>query len=336
MWLSITAYSDLSRAFFEVGALYFFLRYWKESSKKMLFFSSVFLGFAICTKLISIGTLIILIALIALKKRLIRRKISEVLLFTAVSVGIALPWFILSFYYTANPFYPLFSDLHLPHSPLVLLSPLVMVKTFISIFLFSPDPISPFYLSLIPPLIFNVKKIAKKHRVLLILSLLLYSMWYFTSQSGGARFLSSYLPLFTVLGILIVREFKKRILYIFIAITLSVACFNIAYRAVANAKYVPVILGTESRQDFLMHHLNFDFGDFYDENGEISEIVGNDKVLLINMHNLFYVDFPFTLQEWSSRDYKYILTQKSQLPEQYKNALLIYKNDKTHVKLYKL
>ena len=85
-----------------------------------------------------------------------------------------------------------------------------------------------------------------------------------------------------------------------------------------------------------MKHLNFDFGDFFDENSDISNIVGNNTVLLVNMHNLFYVDFPFTLAEWGSSSFKYVLVQQAILPSQYKKATQIYKNDMTHVTLYKL
>jgi hypothetical protein len=336
MWLSITAYSDLSRTFFEIGALYYFLRYWKNNSRKILLASSVFLGFAICTKLVSIGTLIIFGIFIIFRKCVLKEKLGDLALLLTVSLGLAMPWFLTSYFYTANPFYPVLSELQLPHSPVVLLSPLVFLKTFINAFLFSPDPISPFYLSFLPLLLGKFKPIVKKHGILLLLSLASYIMWYATSQTGGARFLTSYIPLYTVLGLLVIKEYKKGIIYFFVAVTVIVICLNISYRFVANAKYIPVILGIQSRQVFLMNQLNFDFGDFYDENGEIAAIVGDDKVLLVNMHNLFYVDFPFTLAEWRGRDYKYILVQKSQLPEVYKDALLIYKNDKTHVKLYKL
>jgi len=336
MWLSTTAYTDLVRAFFEIGAFYYFIIYWRENSKKMLLFASLFLGFAICTKLISIGTLFIFVICIICRKKESRENINDSLWLITVSLGLAMPWFVISFFYKANPFYPLFSDLNLPYSPISLLSPFTFLKTMTNIFLFSPDPVSPFYMSLLPLIAFKSKYIIQKYKILFFLALISYIMWYFTSQTGGARFLTSYLPLYTILGVLALDRFKKKTVTVFATICIVIVGVNISYRFVANTKYIPVIFGIQSRQDFLLGHLNFNFGDFYDENGEISQIVGDDKVLLLNMHNLYYIDFPFIIPEWNDRDYKYVLVQKMDLPNKYGKALLIYKNDKTHVTLYKL
>ena len=335
MWLSTTAYSDLSRSFFEIGALFYFLKYWKQKSKTFLIISAILLGFAICTKLISIGTLLIFVFVIMVSKQ-DRQKIKSSILFSMTAFLVASPWFVASFYYTSNPVYPLFTHLNLPHSPFSLLSPLTFLNTFISIFLYSPDPISPFYISILPLFFFKAKVLLKKFGLLFLLATICYLVWYFTSQSGGARFLSSYLPLYTLCGILAVRELKKKALTFFMIITVGVIFINISYRFVANLKYIPVIVGIQTKQDFLMKHLNFDFGDFFDENSDISNIVGNNTVLLVNMHNLFYIDFPFTLAEWGSSSFKYVLVQQAILPSQYKKATQIYKNDMTHVTLYKL
>jgi len=118
---------------------------------------------------------------------------------------------------------------------------------------------------------------------------------------------------------------------------LFIAVVTIVYRATANARYIPVLLGLQTKQDFLMKNLNFSFGDFYDENSEIKKIVGEETVELLNMHNLYYVDFPFTLSEFSEdKKATYVLVQSGDIPQSYRNTRLIYKNDKTHVKLYKL
>lgn len=165
-----------------------------------------------------------------------------------------------------------------------------------------------------------------------------YIIWYTTSQSGGARFLAAYLPVYTLLTMLAISNIKRKIVVsISLGLILLISFVTIGYRAVANGRYIPVILGFQTKQDFLMKNLNFSFGDFYDENSEIKNIVGTKTVELLNMHNLFYIDFPFTLAEFSdNKKASYVLVQSGDLPDKYKNIPLIYKNDKTHVKLYRL
>ena len=45
-----------------------------------------------------------------------------------------------------------------------------------------------------------------------------------------------------------------------IGVVIAIAVISIGYRAVANTKYLPVILGKQSKQDFLDKYLNRDFG----------------------------------------------------------------------------
>jgi hypothetical protein len=85
-----------------------------------------------------------------------------------------------------------------------------------------------------------------------------------------------------------------------------------------------------------MKNLNFSFGDFYDEDKKIEKITSRERVLFVNMHNLFYVDFPFILPTKNMKNPKYVLVQNSTLPVAFKNAELVYKNSKTNVRLYKL
>lgn len=338
-WLSTTAYTDLSRAFFETGAIFYLLLYTKNKQNKNLIKSAILLGFAISVKLLSLGTIPIFLVMIFMISGLsLFQKLQKSLMYILVSLAIPLPWFVISFYYTKNPFFPLFTQLGLRNFTPDLLSPIVFVKTFITTFLFSADPISPFYLIALFIVGVNIKKLFIKYSYLMVFTILSFLVWYSTSQSGGTRFLTAYIPVYTVLGFVGIMQWKsKRILSFITFVVILVALVSIIYRGAANARYIPSILGLQTRQDFLMKHLNFSFGDFYDENGIIKKIVGENTVLLINMHNLFYVDFPFTLVEWkSSKPSKYILVQDVALPAVYSRYILIYKNDKTHVRLYKL
>ena len=67
----------------------------------------------------------------------------------------------------------------------------------------------------------------------------------------------------------------------------------------------------------------------------IKKIVHSDKVLVINMHNLYYANFNYVLNEWNT-EYKYVLVQDANLPIQFIGSQEIYSNVKTKVKLYQL
>jgi len=335
MWLSITAFSDLGRAFFEIFSFYFFLIFAKKRKTKYLFASSLLLGLAIATKVLAIGSLFIFVLLLLIaSNRTMKQKIKSSLLYTATALTIPLPWFVISYLYTKNPVFPLFSQLGLRNFTLDLASPLTFIKTFFGIFLFAPDPVNPMYIILFPLVLIAGKKLFPKYKILIIYSVLSYLIWYITSQSGGTRFLTAYLPAYSLLVFLgIVAVKNKMITKISILTIIFISVISIMYRGLANAKYIPVLLGLESKEKFLLNNLNFSFGDFYDENGSIKKIVGNNTVLMKNTHNLFYVDFPFTIDEWKE-NYVYELYQNEKMPKS--NGSLIYKNLKTRTYLYKL
>ncbi len=337
-WLSITAYSDLPRVFFEILSLYYFLLYAKKKANSHFVISALLLGFAISVKVLAIGSLAIFVVLICALKSNISTKLKKMFLFSFLSLTVPLPWFVISYLYTGNPVFPLFTHLGLRNFSFQLLSPLTIVKTFMDIFLFSSDPINPIYIICLPLVFLLLISRLKTYKLLFLYSAVSYSVWYTTSQSGGARFLAAYLPVYTLLTVLAISNLKRKVIVsISFGLILFIAAVTIGYRAAANARYIPVLLGLQTKQDFLMKNLNFSFGDFYDENSEIKKIVGKETVELLNMHNLYYVDFPFTLAEFSDgKKATYVLVQSGDIPKSYRNAQLIYKNDKTHVKLYKL
>ncbi|MDO8269960.1 MAG: glycosyltransferase family 39 protein [Candidatus Levybacteria bacterium] len=338
-WLSITAFSDLPRAFYECLALYFFLRFAKNRRTLTLISSAIMLGFAVCVKLLSLGTIPIFLFMIFLVPGLtIFQKIKKGTIFLLLAISIPLPWFIISFTNTGNPFYPLFTHLGLRNFTTELLSPFIFIRTFIDTLLFAPDPLVPFLFIILPIVVVKIPLLVRKYSYVLIYSIFSYLVWYFTSQSGGTRFLTAYLPAYTLLGIIALYSLKEKSHQKIIVIAIFVICvITVIYRGAANYRFVPFILGIETKQEFLMKELNFGFGDFYDENEAIKKIVGKEKVLLMNMHNLFYIDFPYTLSDsdpsWSR---KYILIQDAQLPKKFQKAKEIYRNKTTRVILFEI
>lgn len=356
-WESITAYVDLLRTFFEIMALWAFVN-WREDRKRNWFIlSGIMIGLAITTKLLAIGSLLIfsiIIIFLELKKLISIPKIHNtlyIMLYTSlqifaywlIALAVPLPWLIFSYINTGNAVYPFFSEIYriTPES----LSFFGFFKETWNIFINSPDPLSPIYMIFLPLIILYFSKFKKEIKIITLYSILAIVVWYFTPRTGGGRFILPYLPAFSIICSACLNFFlenKKKyggffpkfliILFIFISL------ISIGYRSAANNKYIPVLLGKETKQQFLINHLNFAFGDFYDTDNFFKDnIKKTDKVLLFGFHNLYYVNFPFIDASWLKigDKFNYIATQNTQLPKKYKNWKLIYTNDLTMVKLYK-
>ncbi|MEK7154911.1 MAG: hypothetical protein AAB697_02185, partial [Patescibacteria group bacterium] len=108
------------------------------------------------------------------------------------------------------------------------------------------DPINPIYVMILPVAWIVRKKIPV---VVTAYCLLAFMVWYVTPRTGGGRFLLPYLPVWSVAVAIVIKRLRdeeksissiKRFL---VGIVIILALISIGYRAVANAKYVPVILG---------------------------------------------------------------------------------------------
>lgn len=369
-WESITAYVDLIRTFFDVMALWAFINWLDEKNRKWLIRSAIMVGLAITTKLLAVGSLLIFTIIILssrpssgkwrdlapqwlLKKipRLrstplgmtnkagswFRKDVVNIFIFTLISFAVPLPWLVFSYVNTDNPVYPFFSEIYK-----VVPEPFSISGFFGEVwklFTNSPDPLSPIYMIFLPIIIWYFRQGS-----ICMYGLFSIIIWYFTPRTGGGRFILPYLPAFSIMcsaSLSYIIENRKRHGIYFskflIIIIIFVSFISIGYRLVANSKYIPVLLGKETRESFLINRLNFTFGDFYDTDGYFKKnIEKEDKVLLIGFHNLYYVDFPFIDSSWLKAGDKFnlIATQNTVLPKKYGDWKLIYVNDKTMVKLY--
>ncbi len=344
-WMSITAYVDLARTFFELMALWGFVQWQENKKSKWLIESAVMLGLAISTKLLALGSLFIftfLIIFIFVQKHKFNWKaiITNILEYWCFALLIPLPWFVFSGIHTGNPFYPFFSNLYGIKFDVTLLNPLNFLKDLWVLFTNSPDRISPAYLIFLPVAFILFKKLNQKLMIIVLYSFLALLVWYITPRTGGGRFILPYLPAFSLATVAIIAMIKEiRLQKIFIGLIIFLSLFSILYRGVANVKYIPVILGKESKSHFLTNHLNFSFGDFYDTDGYFArKIKQEDMVLLYGFHNLYYVNFPFIDSSYVKKGdmFNYIAVQGNNLPKRFKIWSLIYYNDKTNVKLYYL
>ena len=331
-WMSVTAYIDLARTFFELMALWGFLEFQQKKESKWLIVSAVLLGLAISVKLLSIGSLLIfsILILTTFKYRSpISSIVKKLITYCSFALFIPLPWFVFSKIHTGNPFYPFFSNIYPIKLNFNLINPLNL-----------SDPISPLYVIFLPIAVLLYRKFKPALKLVSLYCFLAIIIWYLTPQTGGGRFILPYLPVFSIVCIAVLEMMKKKkIRYVFIGIIIFLSLFSIIYRGIANLKYVPVILGKETKAQFLSDRLNFSFGDFYDTDEYFAKKIGQkDVVLLYGFHNLYYVNFPFIDSSYVKKGdmFNYIAVQGNNLPERFKFWNLIYYNDETNVKLYSI
>lgn len=331
-WQSTVAYVDLIRSFFEVMALWGFLEYLKTKNKALLMESSVLIGLAVSTKLIALGTIPIFVLLIFYLEKDKKTAIKSSALFGLIALLVAFPWFFYAYISTGNPVYPVFSGYPLEVS---LSNP---IKDLIDLFLKSADPISPVYLIFLPLVIIYFKKMRRELKIIAIYSIAALIIWLITPKTGGGRFILPYLPAFSILAGAVIYYINDKNLKKYLSgIVIFVFVVTIGYRVIANVRYLPVVLGQESRSEFLTKNLNFNFGDFYDTDGWFDKNIGeDDKVLLFGFHNLYYADFPFVHEGYAKKGtaFNYIATQNAQLPERFMYWKLIYTNELTGVSVY--
>lgn len=334
-WQSITSYVDLGRTFFEIFALYQFVLWFDKRKFRNLLYAAILIGFSLSTKISALNSVVLYSLLIFIintySKLNIKETIKNISSFVFFSILISLPYFMFSYVNIGNPIYPIFeNNFHITPD----INPISLIK----LFLFSSDPINPLYLIFLPTIIIFYKRFDMKNKILVYYSLFSLIFWLLTSSFGGSRFILPYLPVFSILVAISINNFKDKHLknYLF-ALIILVSISSIGYRFLANIKYIPVVLGTESKNEFLSKNLNFSFGDFYDTDGYFEKnIKVSDKVLLYGFHNLYYVDFPYIDSSWVKKgdEFNYIAVQNSTLPERFLDWKEIYYNSKTKVRLY--
>lgn len=334
-WESISAYIDLGTAFFETAAFYAFLKWIKNKDTKYLILCAVFIGFSVSTKMISLISIFIYLALITLfllKKNIkINKIIKNLIVFLLFSISVSMPWFLFSFLNTSNPFYPLFDSNFVLNR---ISGPLHFLRNLI----FPPDPINPLYIIILPLTLIYLKKFKNNLYYFVSYVFIALIFWIFISDIGGSRFLLPYLPVFSVLSSLTIDKIANKDLRNYlIALVIVISLISIGYRFLANQKYIPFLLGKETKQQFLTNNLNFNFGDFYDTDGYfLKNIKKTDKVLLYGFHNLYYIDFPYIDSSWVKKGdkFNYIAVQNNIIPQRFSDWELIYYNEKTNVKVF--
>lgn len=341
-WESISAYIDLGRTFYESLSLLALLEWLSKKDKKLFFYSALFIGFAITTKLLAIGSLVLLLAIIwwhvSSHKEKTNRILKTLFSYIVVAIVIPLPWLVLSLVNTSNPLYPFFSHTYPVPFPFQLFNPLYLIGSLWNLFLHSADPINPIYIMVLPLIVIFAKKWPREMQYILFFAAGGLFFWYITPQTGGGRFILPYLPVFSLVSIAAILSLPQKWLkQLLVAVVIVLSIISIGYRCLANAKFIPVIFEKESKSHFLATHLNFSFGDFVDSDGYFAKhIKPTDTVLLYGFHNEFYVDVKFIDSSYVKKGdvFNYIAVQNGKLPKRFQNWTLIYTSPITHVSLY--
>ncbi|HBC72602.1 MAG: Dolichyl-phosphate-mannose-protein mannosyltransferase [Candidatus Amesbacteria bacterium GW2011_GWB1_47_19] len=318
-WQQATAYIDLARTFFESLALLLFL-------ENKFYKSAVSLGLAACTKLLALGSLPIYWILLWYQKRSVKYAIYYLL----ITVILISPWLLRSYLATGNPVYPFFSPMLDETS--ISLNPLDIWRLFIS----SSDPVNPIHLIVLPLVFPQFLRLKLKLRLVSVYCLLSLLVWWLTPRTGGGRFILPYLPAFSVLTAIIIFELRDKFIRNFlIYLSLILSIISISYRFAANTKYLPVIFGLQSRQDFLSKNLNFSFGDYTDTDNYLTAILHpSDKIAVLGINNLFYIPIAHITDDVSGADYLLIrYTDSDFAPDS--SWMLLHENPLTHTRLYR-
>jgi len=340
-WQMTTAYIDMGRAFFETLSFYTILQWMKNKNSALFVESALCLGLASATKIISLSSILPMLVMLYsyFKDKEPAGKIFKYLLsYVGIVMLVIAPWLLFAFVNTGNPIFPFFSDYYSVGISSSVINPINFVHSVWGIFVTNPDRVSPLYLILFPLVILFYQQYSRFEKKLVLYCLFALFAWYLIPNTGGGRFILPYLPVFSVLFFITLKKiddvFIKRLL-ISILILISIATFFM--RLYPAGKVTPVVLGLISKQQYLANNLNFNYGDFYDTDGKLAEILNNqDIVLIYGVHNLHYAKFNYIHESWLKKGdiFNYILVQDGMLPDEFYFFKKIYNNPQTNVSLY--
>ena len=341
-WQSTTAYVELSRTFFEILALDFFLQWVETKKASFLLEAAVLTGLAISAKILAFGTLFTFLILIIILKK--RGFFWPFLKFAGLAVLVVSPWLFLAWVNTGNPLFPLFGGPKDPTNFIVSPDLNWIIDRFTKMplylwnsTLYPDDIISPVYLIFLPLILIFIWR--QKFSIKIAAAYVVLGVFFAPANSN--RYLLPYLPGLTLVVMSVFNDKWGKngwVRNFLIFIILFAVLLNLGSRVLATRKFVPYLLRRETKAEFLTNHLNFSFGDFYDVDGFFARnIKKTDLVLVYGVHNLYYLDFPYIHESWARPGtyFTHILVGDNQpLPEKFGERLLIYKNLKTGVRLY--
>ncbi len=314
-WESSSAYIDLFRSFLEILALYFFLE-----DKKL--FGSLFLGLALGTKWISIISLAIYSFVFGIGI------ILPVIFF-------ALPWFLIAYYYTGNPVYPLFSSIlqngfQKPINALINISLAPIRYTFPF-----DDFISPLVGLIFIFLVFSLFVLKKNDLKIALIGFFGFISTLFLDPSSS-RFLLPYLPVAIIAFIIFFHNYFLKYTKVLMLLSLVSAITITSLRIYSIQKYLPYLLKKQTQNELLTALSSRLPDTFIDSDNFVAKnLPGNALYLIDNLHNLYYFPYNFDHTSWAdkTKNYDYLVT-KNQDPAKIEGSLL--HTNSVGIQVYKL
>lgn len=309
-WQSIVVYVDLVRTFFVLLAVWYMLEYLEREKKRACFWSALFIGMAYCVKMISVvdGVALGVVAgIFAAAAKGVSKGIKVFGRYMLTLLMFGFFWGGLNVIQGFHFLYPILGDYgliseHINWSAETVLGPLV-------VFLDPKYRVGP----VVALLVFLSMKYVKRERLrkAALVTVFLFVAWYLTPRTGYGRFFLHTLALLGILGVGVIDKGKGYRRNLGLGLVVTAGIFGIVYRGLANAKFVPYLLGRETREEFLVDHLDFQNGDWYDVGGRVSGVVQEERYAVYGVHNTYYLPGNWDHESFSSEDYcyRYVLVQ---------------------------
>lgn len=329
LWLARTAYIDLATAFFGVLAALALMAWVNEKeethSKQGLFILlALFAGFMLSTKHWAIAILPAVTAVIFVRdifgnvvahqsiQARWKNFFKDIGIFLGIAILVTLPWYIDAWIHTGNPLYPV-GSFHSPEDYGAAKDGVdwltrVWLQTFLPFtFQYVSSAFSPIFglLLLVP---FLWKKITLPAKYLAGFGAAFYFVYSFIPTHIYYRYS------FGVLGVLgtlsayiffVAFKNSKWLRFVGSIIIAIPVLINLVMLVKWDQPVLKVFAGIESRDEYLTRTLAPNVFAFYDRGGYFAKNfpdTSKGKILTYNVHNLFYVDFPFVAFENNALD----------------------------------
>ena len=283
-WESSSAYIDLFRSFLETVALFYFLN-------KKWFVGGILLGLALGTKWLVLFSCLIYALVFGWR--------------ILLPIGlVSFPWFLISYFYTGNPIYPLFS-------PLIqngFQSWWGIVKNFALAPLLFTFPFDDFISPLVG-IIFSLSFLGLfllkgDHRKISLIGIL-GALSTLILSPPSARFLIPFLPALIVSALLIYQKLPQKLESVIILFTLLSSLIILGLRLFAFQKYLPFLSRQQTRNDFLTSMSPRLPDTFIDSDDYVKNLPSNSSFLIDKLHNLYYFPRDFDHTSWANPNQKY-------------------------------
>jgi len=329
IYCSGTTLTDLFLTLFIFLSVICFYELMLSNDFKWLILTSAFAGISFATKITSvlylIGFFIMLAMFFVYRKD--KNGLKKMLLSGVIIAALISPWLIKTYAFTGNPVYPLAYNLFGGVQNLSYATEYTMKQaasggygTSVFDYLLSPFQltingykfmtsftISPLFLVFLPVLFFIRKN--KFVNLLLIMSLLFYTSWFFVHH-----YPIKIVPMIPLLSILTsyasIESFRNNLMFKIISLFIVFAVlFSIASSFLIYKNQIKAALFLESREHYLSSSLQiYDAFDYANHN-----LQNSDKILLIGEWRNYYLNIPFQIGDPTAQgviDYR-VLDDKS-------------------------